>query len=59
MKFSFKIKAFSLDTEVIEQEQVIEMLVKPIMLKYSQIMLSKSKNLINASFNIKLQQWIF
>ena len=47
MKFSLKIQAFSPDTEVNEQEKVIEMLDKPIMLNCGQIiMLSKSENLI-------------
>ena len=45
MKSTLKIKAFSRDTEVIEQEQVIEMLYKPIILNCGQVMLSKSKNL--------------
>ena len=45
-KSALKIQAFSPDTEVIEQEQVIEMLDKLIMLNRSQIILSKSKNLI-------------
>ena len=45
-KSSLKIQAFSPDTEVIEQEQVIEMLDKLIMLNRGQIMLSKSENLI-------------
>ena len=40
-KSSLKFKAFSSDTEVIESEQVIEMLNKPIMLNRGQIMLSK------------------
>ena len=59
MKSSLKIKAFSPDTEVIEQEQVIEMLNKPIMLNRGQIMLLKSENLITLqtfAFNIKLLQ---
>ena len=43
---SLKIQAFSPDTEVMEQEQVIEMLDKLIMLNRGQIMLSKSENLI-------------
>ena len=41
MKFFKKFKAFSLDTKVIQQEQVIEMLYKPFMLNHSQIMLQK------------------
>ena len=41
MKSSLKFKAFSPDSGVIEQEQVIEMLDKPIMLNPGQIMLSK------------------
>ena len=36
---SLKFKAFSPDTEVIEREQFIEMLDKPIMLNCGQIML--------------------
>ena len=46
-KFSLKIQAFSPDTEVIEQEKVIEMLDKPIMFNHGQIIkLSKSENFI-------------
>ena len=64
MKSSLKIKAFSPDTEFIEQKQVID---KPIMINHSQIMLSKSENLIifvNICFQYLLQQcflqqWIF
>ena len=37
MKFSLNFKTFSPDTEVIEQEQVIDMLDKPIMLNHCQI----------------------
>ena len=44
MKPSLKIKAFSLDTEAIEQGQMIDMLDKTIMLNHGQ-MLSKAKNL--------------
>ena len=40
-KSSLKFKTFPPDTEVNEQEQVIEMLDKPIMLNQHQIMLSK------------------
>ena len=40
-KSSLKFKAFSPDTEVIEQEQVTETLNKPIMLNCGQIMLPK------------------
>ena len=40
-KSSLKFEVFSPDTEVIEQEQVIEMLDKPITLNKGQIMLSK------------------
>ena len=43
---SLKIQAFSPDTEVIEQELVIEMLDKLIMLNRGQIVFSKSENLI-------------
>ena len=43
---SLKIQAFSPDTEVMEQEQVIEMLDKLIMLNRGQIMLSKSHNIV-------------
>ena len=38
---SLKFKAFSPDTEVIEQELVIEILDKPVILNQGQIMLSK------------------
>ena len=48
-KSYLKFKAFSHDTEVIEQEQVIEMLSKPVMLNHDQTMLSKvpeSRNIV-------------
>ena len=41
MKSSLKFKAFSAETEVMEQQQVTEMLDKPITLTRGQIMLSK------------------
>ena len=41
MKSSLKFKAFSAETEVIEQQQVTELLDKPITLTRGQIMLSK------------------
>ena len=40
-KSSLKLKVFALDTEVLEREQVIEMLDKPIMLNRGQITLPK------------------
>ena len=48
-KSYLKLKAFSPDTEVIEWEQVTEMLNKPIMLNFGQIILSKvpaSRNIV-------------
>ena len=49
MKSSLKIQTFSPDTEATEQEQVIEMLDKLIILNRGQIMLSKSENVITLS----------
>ena len=46
MKSSLKTKDFAPDTEVIEQEQVTDVLDKPILLNFGQIMLSKSEYLI-------------
>ena len=43
---SWKFKAHSIDTSVIEWEQVIEMLYKPVMLNRGQIMLPESHNIV-------------
>ena len=50
MKSLLKFTAFSPDTEVIEQEQVIKTLDKPILLNRGQIMLSKIPKSHNICF---------